>query len=700
MSIQVEDPKIKYSGGGTTGPFPITFTVDSVSEVEAIKTDSFGQDTDLVNGSDFTVDTEAMNITTASVIESGSFLTIYRNVSLNQNRDFRNTGFVDVEEIESGLDKLTMITQQIQEEVSRSVKVGMTSSATPDELIEEIESAAASSAANAAIASEKAIVATDKASDSATSAQEAKDAVANVNLPTIGIGEAGNGLIVNPTGTGYIFGGDAAGYNVGTADNEIPTNSDVVPPLAYRPQTLVKAPATLIETAGGTYVEDPSQVLDTHTGLTSTTGTVSTSSQYPAGNYYSWHAFDKNNSTGWLSASGNIIGAQLTYTLSTPKVLLGYKIVPQTPTHGTGRAMTGWTFKVNDVVVDTQTGISWASVSDEQTFMLSTPSTDVNSFEIEVTAGGDGTYVGIAEVTPIFGTSSSNTLSVNGPLKIAMAEGAAVVIGEAAASQNVILETTDGVPAGDWERVLAASLTGGNAALTDGSLAATWAISTNAYVTYDAGTNMEMRFKLCIQSTASLTNTTTVETSDDGTNWTIVSSDTHANNVAAGWEARGTEPADWLDCGECRYLRWKLNHAPYIPEMWLEQRTPAIEGETLIDGIHYIYTDRQTDGSLQFASTTDIATLGDYDADSITWTDNKTRFLLGWAEVSSGAIAQLFSANTGTRATINPVATTLPNPYPRLPVMAAQDGALLTTTLDDITGINTGGGDVLVWRAD
>ena len=66
-------------------------------------------------------------------------LIVYREYGYTQGSDYNNYNAFPAETLERNLDKLTMITQQLSEESSRSVKVGMFSDATPAEMTGMIE---------------------------------------------------------------------------------------------------------------------------------------------------------------------------------------------------------------------------------------------------------------------------------------------------------------------------------------------------------------------------------------------------------------------------------------------------------------------------------------------------------------------------------------------------------------------------------
>jgi len=120
-----------YVGNGTTADYDFGFEIAAKSELSVKKRDtSTGTETTLALTTDFTIPDAHVNraaggtITlTAGVLASGYALSLRRVKALTQTTDLRNQGEGFQETIENAIDKLTMISQQQQDEIDRSLKI-------------------------------------------------------------------------------------------------------------------------------------------------------------------------------------------------------------------------------------------------------------------------------------------------------------------------------------------------------------------------------------------------------------------------------------------------------------------------------------------------------------------------------------------------------------------------------------------------
>jgi hypothetical protein len=144
-----------YAGSGTTGPFTVTFRFLANSHLRVIKTSTTGSETTLNLGVDYSVTGAggaSGTVTLTSPLLTGDKLTIVRNVPLTQDTDYVFDDSFPAESHEQALDKLTMIAQQLAEEVDRAVKVLPSSTDDPDALIASIKTSEQNAAASAASA--------------------------------------------------------------------------------------------------------------------------------------------------------------------------------------------------------------------------------------------------------------------------------------------------------------------------------------------------------------------------------------------------------------------------------------------------------------------------------------------------------------------------------------------------------------------
>jgi hypothetical protein len=144
-----------YAGAGTTGPFTVPFRFLEASHLRVIRNVA-GVDTVLTINTDYTVSgvgAASGSVTLIAALSVGQTLTVVRNVPATQEADYVAGDAFPAESHEVALDKLTMIAQQLAEEVGRSVKVSVTSTTDPDVLLASIaasEVAASASASSAA----------------------------------------------------------------------------------------------------------------------------------------------------------------------------------------------------------------------------------------------------------------------------------------------------------------------------------------------------------------------------------------------------------------------------------------------------------------------------------------------------------------------------------------------------------------------
>lgn len=130
--------KATYNGNGLTRAFPITFAFTDKSQIYAV----LGDGTE-IDQTDFTVDTRALTVTYPKsnddpALATGETITIYRVTDKTQQADLTNQGGAWPETIESSLDKLTQIVQEMDEELDRSIKVPMYGNESAEEYIEQM----------------------------------------------------------------------------------------------------------------------------------------------------------------------------------------------------------------------------------------------------------------------------------------------------------------------------------------------------------------------------------------------------------------------------------------------------------------------------------------------------------------------------------------------------------------------------------
>lgn len=203
-----------FACNGTTVAFPFAFKVFAPADVYVVRTDPNGVESDLVLGADYTVALNADQdanpggtVTTTVAYSTGYKITLTSRVPNLQPVTLTNQGAFYPRVINDALDRLTILVQQLAEQVGRAVKVGISSSSTPDQIINTIISAASTATAGAAAAASSAstanaaATAADASAAAATAAaQSAAQAAAQAAVSAQFVGvrlDASNNLLID-----------------------------------------------------------------------------------------------------------------------------------------------------------------------------------------------------------------------------------------------------------------------------------------------------------------------------------------------------------------------------------------------------------------------------------------------------------------------------------------------------------------------
>jgi hypothetical protein len=170
-----------YLGNGTTAVFPFSFKVFANSDVAVVRTDPLGVESKLVMGTDYSVSLNADqnsnpggNITMLTgAPTTGYLITLTSSMAYTQTLDLTNLGGFYPKTINDALDRQAIQIQQLAEQASRSVKTDISSSVTPDQIIDTLTTNANNAVAAAASASDSEAVAIAKAAEASSSASSA-----------------------------------------------------------------------------------------------------------------------------------------------------------------------------------------------------------------------------------------------------------------------------------------------------------------------------------------------------------------------------------------------------------------------------------------------------------------------------------------------------------------------------------------------
>lgn len=123
-----------FIGNGVATAFPFTFKVFDPTDLLVVRADtSSGLETTLVLNSDYTVTLNADQdnnpggtVTLGLPLATGLTLIVSSDIEQLQETELTNLGGFFPEVITAALDKLTILVQQMQEEVSRCIKIAIT----------------------------------------------------------------------------------------------------------------------------------------------------------------------------------------------------------------------------------------------------------------------------------------------------------------------------------------------------------------------------------------------------------------------------------------------------------------------------------------------------------------------------------------------------------------------------------------------
>lgn len=162
-----------YTGNGVTVAFDFAFKVFTSADLRVVLTSTAGVDADLTLTTNYTVsinaDQEAApggEVTCLVAPATGEKITILREVTMTQGASLPNQGGWYPEVVEDALDKLTMIAQQQEERLDRTLQVGVTET-DPQILIDAVNAAATAADASADAAALSETAAATSVSDAA-----------------------------------------------------------------------------------------------------------------------------------------------------------------------------------------------------------------------------------------------------------------------------------------------------------------------------------------------------------------------------------------------------------------------------------------------------------------------------------------------------------------------------------------------------
>lgn len=138
MTVETEISRSgPYAGAGTTGPFLVDYRILDATHLRVVKRPLVGSEVTLAYPADYLVTgvgDPTSSLTTTLAVLAGETLTIIRDVPKTQEADYVQNDDFPAETHENALDKLTMIVQQLDEELDRSLTLPVSAGGVSTEL--------------------------------------------------------------------------------------------------------------------------------------------------------------------------------------------------------------------------------------------------------------------------------------------------------------------------------------------------------------------------------------------------------------------------------------------------------------------------------------------------------------------------------------------------------------------------------------
>jgi hypothetical protein len=126
LTVETDNARAQYPTNGTTGPWTVPFYFLASSELDVTYTSATGVDTALVLDVDFSVVGAGVEaggtVTTTTAYATGGLITILRDVAFVQQTEYVDGDGFPAKSHERGLDRLTMLAQQLREGLSRALR--------------------------------------------------------------------------------------------------------------------------------------------------------------------------------------------------------------------------------------------------------------------------------------------------------------------------------------------------------------------------------------------------------------------------------------------------------------------------------------------------------------------------------------------------------------------------------------------------
>ena len=140
MTVSNLDSKVSYDCDGSCTEFPFSFKIFDAGDLRVVLTDPDGNQSDLSISSDYSVAAAGGDfalggeVTTATAYATNNTITLIREIEASQNTQYADTVSFPARMHEDSLDRLTILAQQLQEQLSRALKFNLLDSGTEQTL--------------------------------------------------------------------------------------------------------------------------------------------------------------------------------------------------------------------------------------------------------------------------------------------------------------------------------------------------------------------------------------------------------------------------------------------------------------------------------------------------------------------------------------------------------------------------------------
>ena len=296
-----------YSGNDVTVDFDWAFKTQAAADIRVVSTvttDGVQIDTDQVITTDYTVSMNADQdaspggtVTMVAAPATGETITILRDVSATQGASLPNQGGWYPKVVENALDKQAMLVQQINEELTRCLKLSVADSITDlQDLLTTINTSTSAASASASAAS-----ASETAAGNSETAAAASEVAAGLSETAAGLSETAAGL--SETAAGNSASSASSSASTATTQAGIATTkagltaADAIATAADRVQTGLDAIATAADA-----IATAADRVQTGLDASAASGSASAASASAASAAAIANAFIGTSTTAWTPA--------------------------------------------------------------------------------------------------------------------------------------------------------------------------------------------------------------------------------------------------------------------------------------------------------------------------------------------------------------------------------------------------------------